>query len=160
MRFVEEEDVRRTPVAFGTAAAVAALSAGCATLVTEEADLAAAPEGIRVYPPRVCLLVDTRANDGVGSTVLAFLPDLGRAYDVKPLTILARQDLRLELEAGQITALSASQDTAAFLGLLRDAAQIAAGAAGVGVSAAAPLEGSFGFSDGVHCLRDDGTIAP
>jgi hypothetical protein len=152
--------MRRTTLAFGAAAALAALAPGCATLVTREADLARAPDGIRIYPPRVCLLVDTRANDGAGSTVLALLPDLARAYDLRPRTILARQELRLELEAGQITALHASQDSAVFLSFLRDAAEIAAGAAGVGVSAGAPLEGTFGFSDGVHCLRDDGTFEP
>jgi len=130
--------------------------AGCATIVTREADLARAPEGIRVYPPKVCLLVDTGAN----ATVIATFPDLARAYDVKPLTILARQDWKLELEGGQLTALAANQDTSAFPRFLTEAAQVAAGAAGAGVSASGALEGTFGFDDGVHCMRDDGSFAP
>ena len=141
----------------GSGMALAALgAAGCATIVTREADLARAPEGIRVYPPKVCLLVDTGAN----ATVIATFPDLARAYDVKPLTILARQDWKLELEGGQLTALAANQDTSAFPRFVTEAAQVAAGAAGAGVSASGALEGTFGFDDGVHCMRDDGSFAP
>ena len=141
----------------GIGMALAAVGvAGCATIVTREADLARAPDGIRVYPPKVCLLVDTGAN----ATVIATFPDLARAYDVKPLTILARQDWKLELEGGQLTALAANQDTSAFPRFLTEAAQVAAGAAGAGVSASGALEGTFGFDDGVHCMRDDGSFAP
>jgi hypothetical protein len=137
--------------------AVVALGlAGCATIVTRKADLAKAPEGIRVYPPRVCLLVDTRAK----ATVIATFPDLARAYDVKPLTVLAKQDWKLELEGGQVSALTANQDTSAFPRFVTEAARLAAGAAGAGVSAPAALEGTFGFDDGVHCMRDDGSFAP
>jgi len=141
----------------GIGMALAALGvAGCATIVTREADLAKAPHGIRVYPPKVCLLVDTGAN----ATVIATFPDLARAYDVKPLTVLARQDFKLELEGGQVTALAANQDTQAFPRFVTEAAQVAAGAAGAGVSASAAMKGTFGFADGVHCMRDDGSFAP
>ena len=139
------------------AVALAALgAAGCATLVTREADLAKAPDGIRIYPPKVCLLVDTGAN----ATVIATFPDLARAYDVKPLTVLAKQDFKLELEGGQLTALVANQDTQAFPRFLTEVAQVAAGTAGAGISASGALEGTFGFDDGVHCMRDDGSFAP
>jgi hypothetical protein len=130
--------------------------AGCATIVTRKADLESAPEGIRVYPPKVCLLVDGAAN----SSVLATFPDLARAYDVKPLTVLAKQDWKLELEAGQLTALTANQDSSAFPRFVTEAAQLAAGAAGAGISASAAFKGTFGFADGVHCMRDDGSFAP
>lgn len=130
-------------------------AAGCATVVTREADPATAPDGIRVYPPKVCLLVDTRAN----ATVIAIFPDLARAYDVRPRTILAKQDLRLELEEGRLTSLTANQDTQAFPRLVTEAAQLVAGALGAGVSAPAALEGTFGFDDGVHCMADDGSFA-
>jgi hypothetical protein len=137
-------------------ALVAVGMAGCASIVTRKADLESAPDGVRVYPPKVCLLVDGAAN----STVFASLPDLARAYDVKPLTVLAKQDWKLELEAGQLTALTANQDTSAFPRFVTDAAQLAAGAAGAGVSASGAFKGTFGFSDGVHCMRDDGSFAP
>jgi hypothetical protein len=122
-------------------------------VVTKPADLARAPDGIRVYPPQVCLLVDVAAN----TTVIAYLPDPTRAYDVKPVTVLARQEFKIEVEEGQVKALTSNQDTLAFLSLLREA-RLAAKAAGLGVSASAPLKGSFGFSDGVHCMRDDGSF--
>ena len=147
----------RGRVGLGIAVALALIgAAGCATLVTREADLAKAPDGIRVYPPKICLLVDGGAN----ATVIASFPDVARAYDVKPLTVLARQDLRLELDAGQLTAFSATQDTQAFPRFLTEAAQVAVGAAGAGISASGAFEGTFGFDDGVHCMRDDGSFAP
>ena len=148
--------MRRGLVQRVTASVALVGAAGCATLVTREADLAGAPDGIRLYPPKVCLLVDTRAR----TTVIASFPDLARAYDVKPLTVLAKQDLKLELDGGQLVAFAASQDTTAFPRLLAEAASIAAGAAGAGVAASGALEGTFGFDDGVHCLREDGSFAP
>jgi hypothetical protein len=150
--------VERGRLGLGVVGALAAgFAAGCATIVTQPADLARAPEGVRVYPPQVCFLVDTRANDGEGSTVIAYLPDFDRAYDVRPLTVLARQELRIELEQGRLAALTSSQDTSPLLSLLGKTAELAA--AGVGVSTSAPLRGRFGFGDGVHCLRDDGSFA-
>lgn len=145
----------RVASAIAAAAAVAG-AAGCATVVTREADLAQAPDGVRVYPPKVCLLVDTGEN----ATVIATFPDFARAYDLKPLTVLARQDLKLELDGGRLAAFSASQDTTAFPRLLTDAAALAAGTAGAGVSTSGTLKGTFGFDDGVHCLGDDGRFAP
>jgi hypothetical protein len=123
-------------------------------VVTKPADLARAPDGIRVYPPKVCLLVDSATS----TTVIAYFPDVARAYDVKPVAVLARHEFKLEIEEGQVKALTSNQDTTFFLSLLREA-RLAAKAAGVGVSASAPLKGSFGFSDGVHCMRDDGSFA-
>jgi hypothetical protein len=148
--------VKRRRASLGAAAALAAgLGGGCASVVAKQADLDAAPDGIRVYAPRACLLVDVAAN----TTVIAYFPDPARAYDLKPRTVLARQELRVELEAGQLVSFTSSQDTTAFPRLLTEAAELAA-AAGAGVSASAPLKGSFGFSDGVHCMRDDGSFAP
>jgi uncharacterized protein YceK len=133
---------------------------GCATIVTRQADLSKAPKGVRIYPPQVCLLVDAHANGGEGATIIVYLPDLDRAYDVRPLTVLAKQDFKVELDEGQLKTLTSNQDTTAFLAFMREAAQLAAKAAGLGVSASAPLKGAFGFAPGVHCLSDDGTFAP
>lgn len=138
----------------------ALLSSGCATILTEKADLARKPNGVRVYPPQVCLLVDAEANTGEGAWVIAYLPDLDRAYDVRPLTILAKQEFKIELDEGQLKALSASQDTTAFLTFLSESAQLAAKAAGIGVSASTPARGTLGLPSGIHCLRDDGTFPP
>jgi len=148
--------MRRDVVSGIFASLTLACAPGCATLVTREADLAKAPDGIRIYPPKVCLLVDTGAN----ATVIATFPDLSRAYDVKPLTVLAKQELKLELDGGRLASFAASQDTTAFPRLLTEAAALAAGAAGAGVAASGALEGTFGFDDGVHCLRDDGRFGP
>ena len=143
----------------GLALLVASLS-GCATIVTKDAKLDKAPKGVRIYPPQVCLLVDAKVNGGEGTTIITYLPDFDRAYDVRPLTILAKQDLKIELDEGQLKTLTSTQDTTAFIALMRDAAQIAAKAAGLGVSASAPMKGNFGFASGIHCLRDDGSFAP
>ncbi len=144
----------------GVLALLALALSGCATIVTREADLSKAPKGVRIYPPRVCLLVDTAANSGEGATIITYLPDLDRAYDIRPLTVLAKQDFKVELDEGQLKTLTSTQDTTAFLTFMREAAQLAAKGAGLGVSASAPLKGKFGFASGVHCLRDDGTFSP
>ena len=149
--------MRSAIVAIGLAAGAAL--AGCATIVTHKAELDRAPKGVRVYPPQVCLLVDRSANGGEGATLIVYLPDFDRAYDVKPITVLAKQDFKIELDEGRLASLTSDQDTTAFLGFLKEAGQIAAKAAGVGVSAGAPIHGSFGFETGLHCLRDDGSFA-
>ena len=148
--------MKSTPAVLAVALATGLL--GCATIWTKKADLAAAPEGVRVYPPKLCILVDAKVNSGEGSTIIAYVPDFSRAYDVKPVTVLAKQDFKLELEEGQVKALTSNQDTTAFLEFLKEAAQLAAKAAGAGVSASAPAKGTFGFSAGVHCMKDDGTF--
>ncbi len=149
--------MKRTRVGSGGWMALGGAAAlGCATVVTRQAELAKVPDGIRVYPPKVCLLVDTAAN----ATVIATFPDPARAYDVKPRTILAKQDFKLELEAGQVIALTANQDTSVLPRFLTDVAEVAAGAVGAAVSAPGTLKGTFGFDDGVHCMRDDGSFEP
>lgn len=137
--------------AFSLLIAVWALSAGCATIVTEKANLDAKPNGIRVYPPKVCLMVDHEQK----KSTLAYLPDYNRAYDVKPLTIFAKQEFRIEIEEGQAKALTANQETTAFLSFFKEAATLAAKAAGVAVSAST-IDGSFGLGSGIYCLGDDG----
>lgn len=139
----------------GPVVVAAALGAGCATVETELAKLPEAPKGVRVYPPRVCLLVDAAEK----KSVLAYLPDYRRAYDVKPLTIFAKHDFKVELEEGQLKTLQSNQDTTAFLTFMKDAGTLAAKAAGVGLSSQV-ISGTFGFDTGVHCMKDDGTFAP
>jgi hypothetical protein len=129
--------------------AIFAITAGCATIITKKADLDSAPEGVRLYPQMACLLIDKEK----GETTVAYFPDKARAYDVKPLTVFAKQEFKIESEDGQLKNLTANQDTTAFLTFLKEAAALAAKAAGAGVSANA-IKGSFGQNSGVYCFDD------
>jgi len=129
------------------------LLSGCATLVTRKADLAKAPHGVRVYPPKVYLMVDALQL----KTTLVFLPDYARAYDVKPRTFLAKQDFKVELDEGQLKSLTASEDTTAIISLFKETASLAAKAAGAGVSSST-INGTFGLTTGIYCLDDDGVF--
>jgi hypothetical protein len=124
---------------------------GCATIRTERANLAETPDGIRVYPPKVYLFVDKDAKE----TTVVYAPDFARAYDVKPLTVLAKQDFKIELEDGQVKVLTSNQDTTSILEFFKTAAQLGAKAAGVGVSAGS-IKGSFGLESGIYVLNDGG----
>jgi hypothetical protein len=136
----------------------AALGAGCSTLqVSHVSSLDSTPNGVRVYAPRILLLVDGHAKP-TPQTQIVTLPDPCRAYDVKPLTILAKQDFKIELDDGaQLKALTSNQDTTAFLTFLSGAANLAARAAGfpVGVQT---ITGSFGLADGVYSYSDAGGL--
>ncbi|MDO8334800.1 MAG: hypothetical protein Q7T35_09050 [Nitrosomonas sp.] len=127
------------------------LLTGCATIITEKADLTKAPSGVRIYPQIVYLAVDTQEK----KSTLMYLPDNARAYDIKPLTILAKQDFKIEVEEGQLKSLTSNQDTTAFLTFLKEAAQMAAKAAGAPVSATV-INGTFGLASGLYKLGDDG----
>ena len=134
---------------------VLALLAGCTTLVTRRANLDAPPQGVRIYPPRVYLLVDEEKPD---ATVLFYLPDYARAYDVKPVTFLARQDFKVELQDGQLKALTADQDTAPLLDLL---GKTASAPLLRGPAASAPgLGATYGLKTGIYRLDDDGVFRP
>jgi hypothetical protein len=126
---------------------------GCATLVTRQADLAKAPKGVRVYPPKVYLMVDAAEK----KSTLAFLPDFARAYDVKPVSVFAKQDFEIEFSEGQLKSVTANQDTTAILSLFKEGANLAAKAAGVGVSSST-INGTFGLDSGVYALGDDGAF--
>lgn len=124
------------------------VSFGCATIVTKKvADITAEPEGIRVYPPKLYLFVDA----GVNESNLVTAPDFGNAYDVKPLTILSKHDFKLEVDDGVVKALTSSQDTTAFLTFFKEAAQMAAKGAGLGVSKNT-FKGTFGLQTGIYVL--------
>jgi hypothetical protein len=101
----------------------------------------------------VYLLVDA----GEKKTTIAYFPDYKRAYDVKPQTILAKQDFKIEMEDGQLKSFLANQDTTAALTFFNSAATLAAKAAGVGVSATV-FNGTFGLESGIYQLGDDGVF--
>jgi hypothetical protein len=131
------------------------LMGGCATIWTEKASADSAPNGIRVYPSTVYLFVDTAKDE----TKVKILPDLANGYDVKPITVLAKQDFEMEIsqETGNISKIKANQDTTAIIALLDRVAEIAAKGAGVPV-AAEVLDGTFGLQTGIYVLKSDGTF--
>ncbi len=124
---------------------------GCSTIVTHKADLNAVPRGVRVYPPKVYLLVDTKENE----STLAYLPDYSQAYDIKPMTILAKQDFKIEMDDGQLKSVTSNQDSIAILTFVKDSANLAAKAAGVAVSSSV-IKGTFGLESGIYRLDGDG----
>jgi hypothetical protein len=125
---------------------------GCATIVTKHPESPdKTPNGVRVYPPKVYLFVDKAANE----SQLLVLPDYKHAYDIKPLTILAKQDFKIDVDDGIVKALTSNQDTTAFLTVLTKAAELGAKAAGIPVSKQT-LKGTFGLDEGVYELNDEG----
>ena len=128
---------------------VAGLLCGCTAIRTNPANLNEAPRGVRVYPPAVYLFVDKARGS---QYVVA--PDYRRAYDVKPVTLFAKQDFGVELNDGILAKYSGGQDTLAILSFLQRGAEIGAKAAGVAVSQVS-LPGSFGFPDGVYRLNPE-----
>ncbi len=111
------------------------------------------PHGIRVYPPRVYLFVSTNESR------LVTLPDMDRAYDVKPWAVLAKHDFNLELSDGIITKLGADQDSTAGFALLQKLAELGAAAA----TGAKGVEGTafatdFGLASGIYRIDDKGVF--
>jgi hypothetical protein len=129
---------------------------GCATVSTSPAS-GPVPDGVRVFPPKVLLMVDAEYDGGRGRTSIVLVPDLGRAYDVRPVTVLAKNNFRIDVEDGILKSLESGQDTTAFLGLLKSAGETAAKAPGAGVTAR-DLEGSYGMATGIYVLRPNGTF--
>jgi hypothetical protein len=138
-------------------AALAPVLFGCATISTSPGT-GPVPRGIRIYPPRILLLVDGEYDGGKGRSTLLVLPNLAEAYDVLPVTVLARNEFRIDVEDGMLKSLQSGQDTTAPIALLKSAGETAARAAGVGVSAR-DFEGSYGLPTGVYLLKPDGTLA-
>lgn len=129
------------------------LISGCATITTEKANLAEEPNGVRIYPQSVFLAVDEQQNE----TTLLILPDFQRAYDVKPLTILSKQEFNIKMtDTGSISELASNQDTTAILTFVKDVADIAAKAASSGVVSSSPIKGTFGLKSGLYRLTDEG----
>ena len=130
--------------------------AGCAGLHTSAPE-GPVPDGIRVYPPRVLLLVDAEAGKGAGRTSLLVVPDLGAAYDLRPVAVLSRNDFHIDLEDGMLKSLTSDADTTAALALVKAAGE-QAGRVAEGVSMR-DVEGSYGLPTGVYVLRPDGSLA-
>lgn len=126
--------------------------AGCATIVTTKANSDETPNGVRVYPLRVYLFVDNEKK----ASELVWLPDYRRAYDIKPLTFLAKQDFTIEFaDGGQLAKLTANQDTTSIIELLKKAAELGAKGPGVPVGKEV-IASNLGLPTGIYRLEDDG----
>ena len=111
------------------------------------------PRGIRVYAPRHYLMVDATEK----KSQLVTLSNPCRAYDIRPITVLSKQDFRIELEESRLEGLSANQDSTAWLTFLQSVGDLSARAAGAAVSAA-QINGSFGLESGIYLVLDGGGL--
>lgn len=136
-----------------TLALVALLGlSACATVHTRWARGSSdSPDGVRVYPPKVYLMVDNKAQQ----SVVALLPDYENAYDIKPVTVFAKNTFSIQTDDGQVKAFSDDQDTTGFLTFLNQAGQAAAKGAGLPVSTQV-IKGTFGLPDGIYVMDESG----
>ena len=126
----------------------------CATVHTQWArDSSDPPDGVRVYPPKVYLMVDTKAQQ----STIALLPDYENAYDIKPVAIFAKNNFSIQTDDGQVKSFSLNQDTTGFLTFFYQAGQAAAKGAGLPVSTQV-IKGTFGLSDGIYVMDSSGTF--
>src|SRR5262245_32985771 len=127
----------------------------CSTITTHavsKSELGSPPKGVRVYAPKIYLFVDKEQH----KSTIANLPDYNRVYDVKPLTILSKQDFNIKMDIGQVSELTSNQDTTALLSFVKEAAQMAV-KAGCLPAALQTIDGDFGLDSGIYTLTDDGT---
>lgn len=126
----------------------------CATVHTRWArDSSDPPDGVRVYPPKVYLMVDTKAQQ----STIALLPDYENAYDIKPVAIFAKNNFTIQTDDGQVKSFSLDQDTSGFLTFFYQAGQAAAKGAGLPVSTQV-IKGTFGLSNGIYVMDAHGTF--
>lgn len=138
-------------------AVICILLTGCATILTEKADLKNAPAGIRVYPPKAYFFVDVEAN----KTKVLMMPDYANAYDIKPLTIVSSQEFALTLTDGVVSSFTGKQDTASLINLMKEAAAIAKDVAAGGASLIDNqdgITGTFGLKNGIYVLSEKGEL--
>jgi hypothetical protein len=124
----------------------------CATIQTRNADLNSKPDGVRVYPPKMYLFV------GEKSSWLVSAPDVENAYDIKPLTIFAKHDFKVEMTEGMLTGVVSNQDTTSFLTFVKGVGELGAKAGGVGVSQQVFSNETFGLKPGIYRMKRDGTF--
>lgn len=119
---------------------------GCAGFVTTNPE-----KGVEVYRPGLCLMV-------TDASATAFTcPNLTSTYEIKPRSILARNEFTAELNNGMLTKVTDSLDTASLLTFLQAAAELGAKAAGVAVSEQS-LEGSIDLDPGFYFWDGSGAL--
>jgi hypothetical protein len=132
---------------------------GCAGISTYPAQ-SKDPQGIRVYPQRIYLLVDKEKN----VSKIISLPDMKSAYDVKPWSFLSKHDFNIKIEDAQVKDLTSNQDSSAALSLLQKIVEVAAEAAKGGITtggkavALIDFASSFGLESGIYELDEAGVF--
>ena len=87
---------------------------GCATIQTKlvgrdsRGHFTEEPKGVLVFPPRIYLIVDS------SSTRILSLPDYDNAYEIRPMSILSKNNFKIELKEGQIRKCTSNIDTTAL----------------------------------------------
>jgi hypothetical protein len=90
-------------------------------------------------------------------STIALLPDYANAYDIKPVTVFAKNTFSIQTDDGQIKAFSDDQDTTGFLTFFYQAGQTAAKGAGLPVSTQV-IKGTFGLPDGIYIVDETGAF--
>lgn len=127
------------------------IATGCSKLVVTQVgpDLDKEPNGIRVYPPRVLLFV------GEKYSMIHYVPDYKRAYDVKPFTFLANQDFNLDVVNGRVQSLSSNQDSLFTYSILSQFKK-QVGKAPITQAETIQIEGTFGLAPGIYEMQASG----
>lgn len=142
--------------AFLISTSISILLTGCTLISTEKANLQSAPNGVRIYPPKTYFFVNGEKHQ----THVYILPDYKNAYDVKPWTIISKQEFNVELSDGMLNKFTANQDTTSLIALVKTAAEAAKSAAAPGAGGLSQnyIEGTFGLEDGIYVLTETGTF--
>ncbi len=124
---------------------------GCSKLIITPvgADLDKDPNGIRVYPPRVLLFVGNKYS------MIHYVPDYKRAYDVKPFTFLANQDFNLDVVNGRIQSLTSNQDSLLTYSVFSQFDK-EIGKAPITYGDPIQIEGTFGLAPGIYEMQASG----
>lgn len=127
------------------------ITSGCSKLVITQVgpDLDKEPNGIRVYPPRVLLFV------GEKYSMIHYVPDYKRAYDVKPFTFFANQDFNIDVVNGRIQSLTSNQDSLFTYSILSPLEK-EIGKAPITHGEMIQIEGTFGLAPGIYELQQTG----
>ncbi len=134
---------------------------GCEAIVTTKAAppkdggvgyLTENPEGIRVYPTRVYLIV---TNEGY---TIEYWPDYRQAYDIKPRVYLSKNDFKIQIKNGQVESLNSNTDTTDIAKtVIETIPKVMVPISGEIKKAGEPTRAvSIGLKPGVYRLEDDG----
>ena len=133
---------------------------GCSTLVISKAVADKEPNGIRVYPPKIYLIVYERKELLKGNSTTELntkklikiftMPDMTQGYDIKPVSFLARNNFEISLSDGQLTNLKADLDTTAIINLLKSIVEKGAEVAEKTLVSETEIDGSIKWESGMY----------
>ncbi|MBU4234037.1 MAG: hypothetical protein L6277_02050 [Desulfobacterales bacterium] len=135
------------------------INISCSTLVISKAVADKEPNGIRVYPPKIYLIIYEKQELLKTSTdkivtqkfiKIMTLPDMTKGYDIKPVSFLARNNFEISLSDGQLTNLKADLDTTAIINLLKSMVEKGAEVAKTSLVSEIEIEGSIKWESGMY----------